>query len=300
MPATPSTWRSRRPSISTWPISSMPSRPARGQSAIPARWRRQFWGAEARSSRRPARALPEIGTTDVRILAQRVAGAAGDDGAGLQDVAALRGLQRMAGILLHQEDAGAVAVDGTDRLEDALHDERRQAERRLVEAEEPRLRHHGASQRQHLLLAAGKCASVLARALAQAREHGEDPLHQPAQPDRVMAMPEAAEFEVLTHAQGWKHAPALGNERNAEPDPLVGCQADDVAAIKYDGSGARRERPGDRAQRGGLAGAVGADQSDDLALVDMKRQIAAGRHLAIGKLEPTHGQERAHRRSAPR
>src|SRR5215467_6143717 len=78
-------------------------------------------------------AAAEIGLAHPRILAQCGAGAADDDAAGLQHVAAARGLQGVARVLLHQQHAGAGRVDRPDGLEDVLHDERREAERGLVE-----------------------------------------------------------------------------------------------------------------------------------------------------------------------
>ena len=93
------------------------------------------------------------------------AGAARDHRAGLQHVAAARGLEGIAGVLLDQQHAGAGRVDGLDRPEDVLHDDRRQPERGLVQAEQLRLRHHGAAERQHLLLAPAQRAGVLAAAL---------------------------------------------------------------------------------------------------------------------------------------
>jgi hypothetical protein len=53
-------------------------------------------------------------------------------------------------------------------------------------------------------------------------------------------------------------------------------QAGDVLSAEMDRAGARQECAGDGAQRRRLAGAVGADQCDDLTLRDMKTDIAAG------------------------
>ena len=45
--------------------------------------------------------------------------------------------------------------------------------------------------------------------------------------------------------------------------------------------GTRRNEPGDRAQRGALAGAVGADQGDELPGLDLQRNAAQRRDAAI-------------------
>ena len=64
-------------------------------------------------------------------------------------------------------------VDPADGLEDGLHQQRREAERRLVEQEQPRLRHQPPGDGEHLLLAAGERAGELANALAQPGKEGE-------------------------------------------------------------------------------------------------------------------------------
>ena len=62
----------------------------------------------------------------------------------------------MVGVLLDQKHRHAVAlVEVADDLEDLLDDERREAERWLVEQEQARAAHQGAGDGEHLLLAAG-------------------------------------------------------------------------------------------------------------------------------------------------
>ena len=74
----------------------------------------------------------------------------------------------------------------------------------------------------------------------------------------------------------------------------------DVAAAEPDRAGARDERAGDGAQRRRLAGAVGADQGDDLALRDLEGEVAAHHRLAIGELQPFRGEQRGHAVAPPR
>src|SRR5207247_1688715 len=62
--------------------------------------------------------------------------------------------------------------------EDLADQERRQAERGLVEHQEPRSGHHGAHDREHLLLAAAQAPRELAAPLAQPREQGERALQR--------------------------------------------------------------------------------------------------------------------------
>ena len=67
-------------------------------------------------------------------------------------------------------------VDGAQDAENLLHHQRRQAEGRLVQQQQLRPQHQRARDREHLLLAAGQRARLLAQALLQAREIAEDAL----------------------------------------------------------------------------------------------------------------------------
>ena len=78
--------------------------------------------------------------------------------------------QRLAHVLLDEEHGHSVGVDRPYRLEDAPHEHRCQAERRLVEHEQSGPRHQRAADGAHLLLAAGERAGELAGALTQHRE----------------------------------------------------------------------------------------------------------------------------------
>ena len=90
----------------------------------------------------------------------------------------------MLHVLLHQQDRHALGVDAADDGEGVLHQDRRQPEARLVEHQEPRLRHQRAADHQHLLLAAGERAGRLRRALASAA--GTDRRRAPVAPDRFL------------------------------------------------------------------------------------------------------------------
>ena len=121
---------------------------------------------------RPLPAALEIGRSHLRPLQQfacrcRLSVISAVD----HDVAAVRELERVEGVLLDQEHGEPVLrVELADGVEDLPHDQRREAERRLVEQQQPRPRHQRAGDRQHLLLAARQRAAALVQALLQARE----------------------------------------------------------------------------------------------------------------------------------
>ena len=83
-------------------------------------------------------------------------------------------LQRQAGVLLHQHQRQpAVLHHPPDRDRQLLDEDRREPLHRLVEQQHPRVQRQRATDRQHLLLAAGQLVAVVAAALLQARKQLE-------------------------------------------------------------------------------------------------------------------------------
>src|SRR5437867_1650478 len=71
----------------------------------------------------------------------------------VEDVGVVGDLERLDRVLLGQEDADApFLTDPRDGLEEKLHEERGQPERRLVDQEHPRAREEGPADDEHLLL----------------------------------------------------------------------------------------------------------------------------------------------------
>ena len=85
----------------------------------------------------------------------------------LHDVDALARLERQRHVLLDQQDGHALPVQHVDDLADLRHHARHQSFRRLVEQDDLGLQHHGARDRQHLLLAARERAAGLVASLGQ-------------------------------------------------------------------------------------------------------------------------------------
>src|SRR5439155_27380669 len=74
-----------------------------------------------------------------------------------------------------------------------------------------------------------------------------------------------AHVEILLDGEVGKHAPSLRAVRDAGGEHGRRLEAGDVAAVEQDPSGRGADETGDRAQRAGLSGAVGAEQADELA-----------------------------------
>src|SRR6202022_2695144 len=101
----------------------------------------------------PLRESEECGA-GVRVGEELLASAREADASRLEHVAAVREPERLHEVLLDEQHGGALRVDAANRFEDGLHHERGEAQRRLVEDEQARARHEGATDREHLLLAA--------------------------------------------------------------------------------------------------------------------------------------------------
>src|SRR6266446_2403798 len=123
------------------------------------------------------RGLPshaEVRALHVLVVEEVAAGSGEHDAAVLEHVAAPGQGQRLAGVLLDQQDRGALVVDLADDPEDLLHDPRGQLERGLVQYQQARARHERAADGQYLLLVARYGAGGLAALLSQ---DGEEPEH---------------------------------------------------------------------------------------------------------------------------
>ena len=192
------------------------------------------------------------------------------DLAGLQHVAALRDAERVVRVLLHQQDRGALAVDLGDRLVDPLDEDRRDSHRGLVEQQQLRVGHQGAADREHLLLAAGHRSALLALALLQAREQRRRrapcPCRCPSRPCAGRRRGRGSRARVM-RGNTWRPS---GDWEMPICDDLLRRHLADLRAVELDRALARRREARDRAQRRGLAGAVRADQRDDLALLDRR------------------------------
>src|SRR5205814_4368388 len=79
------------------------------------------------------------------------------------------------------------------------------------------------------------------------------------------------ETQVLGHGEVGEDAPALGQGAHAGPGQAVGGDAVDVAAHDVEAAVRGREVAGHRLGHRALAGAVGADEGDDLSPPDAPR-----------------------------
>ena len=146
--------------------------------------------------------------------------------AGLQDVGPLGDRERQVGVLLDDEHGGVeLLVQVGETLEQVLGDDRRQAERRLVEQEQLRPQHQRPGHRQHLLLAPAEAAGLLAATLAEAGEHREPVVDVRADLGAVLAHVGAG-LEVVLDRQLGERAAALRHVGDAVAHDRLGGLAD--------------------------------------------------------------------------
>src|SRR6266850_5873534 len=105
------------------------------------------------------RPLNTLASAKVRLPHPRVARQRGRlaferDAPVLQDIGAVRELQRGERVLLDEQEGKPRALELAQALEDLLPHERRKSQRRLVQHQHARPRHHGAPDGEHLLFAA--------------------------------------------------------------------------------------------------------------------------------------------------
>src|SRR4030095_7297341 len=178
------------------------------------------------------RRLAEVRAANLGVLGELGGGARQHDAAGFQHVAPVGDAQRHRGVLLDQQDRGALAVDRADRVEDLLDQHRSQSHRGLIQQQQARPSHERASDRQHLLLAAGEGAGHLRDALLQPGEQDEHALQIVGDPGVVPQ--ECPHDEVLAHGEAVEDAPALRHVANPQAHHGVGRAAGEHAILQVD------------------------------------------------------------------
>ena len=80
----------------------------------------------------------------------------------------------------------------------------------------------------------------------------------------------------------------------------VGAQAGDVVAVEEDAAGVERLEAGDQVEQRGLAGAVRADDAEDLALVHVEGDVGVGGKAAVALGHALDVEQQAHAVPPPR
>src|SRR5207245_6765128 len=238
-----------------------------------------------------AASLAQVCLAHLGAAEQLLPGAALHHLPGLEDVPVVRDPQRQVGILLHQQDGHARPVDLLDDAEDGLGDLRREPQRRLVQQEQLGPGHQRPRDREHLLLASGERSGHLPLALAQDGKEGEPALHVLLDPVLVAAQ-ERTQLKILPQGEVGEDPAPLRRVGKAALDQLVRLHPRDRLLAVEDASSGRLQETGDRPQRGRLAGAVRADEGDDLAFAHFARDASQRVDGAVVHVEAIEAQER--------
>ncbi len=198
--------------------------------------------------------------------------------------------------LLDEQHGDAAVADLQEHVEDDVDDRGSEPERRLVQEQDVGRGDERTRDRKLLLLTAGERARLPP---PRVDDHWEQ-LPQPLEVGRLAlaAVPaDESEPQVLLDGQLGEDAPALGDERDAAARDRLRLPSSDRRAAEPDVAGAHADEADDRVQRRRLPRAVRADQADDLALADLEREVANGRHRAVvdaERLELECGRRGAH------
>src|SRR3954469_18662050 len=220
---------------------------------------------------------PQIRLADVRAREKLFRRTGEHDAAALEDVTAARHGERHARVLLDDEHGGPEgAVDLADALEHRQHEARGEAERGLVEEEEPWPAHQSPSDREHLLLAARELPAEDAPEPAQIRKQIEDLLQiLDAGP------PRGSQAQVLLYRQTGKDAAPFRHVGDTQADEGLWLRAMDRRAGKGDRASLGPHQAGDGAQRGRLAGSIRAEERDDLSFAHLEGHAAQRADAAV-------------------
>ena len=186
--------------------------------------------------------------------------------------------------MFNEQNGHALLVDLPDDGEDVLYHQRGQTQGGLIHQKELRAAHQRPAYGQHLLFAAGEGARQLPVPLFQPGEERIDPLEILCDL-RLVPAEIGPQLQVLQHRQVGEYPPSLGTHGDTLADNPVNGLAQKLPAVPLDGAGGGLYKAGDGTQGGGLAGAVGADQSDNLAVRHLQGDTPQGLDAAVGHVE---------------
>ena len=166
--------------------------------------------------------------------------------------------------LLDDDHRQTALLERAHDVEHLLDDHRSEPERQLVDDQHLGVTDEGHRQGQQLLLAARQVLGRRAQPVAQHREQLEHPLGVLLQLVGREHVPRHA--QVLLHGQRPEGGAAADELDDADPGPELGLRVGDRPALEAHDTAVRDPEPADDPQQRGLAGAVGAEQGQHLAV----------------------------------
>ena len=164
-------------------------------------------------------------------------------------------------------------------------EDRREPERRLVEHQQPRARHQAPGRSRASAARRPKASRPSVRCAPRGAERSRATRSKSAATlGRVVAR-ERAQLEVLAHGHAREDAPAFGRVADAARARSGRASCARSRCRRSGSCRCRTDQPADRAQRRRLARAVGADQRDDLALLDAQANAGERADAPVASVE---------------
>src|SRR2546428_200512 len=192
-------------------------------------------------------------------------------------------------VVLDDEERAAPAAELADGLGDLAADDRMYTGERLVEQEQGGLDHEVHRKLEQALLADGGTPP------GRIDEPHEPEALEPGagtSPPVAHAAAHGGDGEVLAHGQLAEESHRLERPPDAPSGDLVRRQVVDALTVVEHAPAVGPEQARDEIEDRGLAGAVGPDEADDTARLDLERAATAGAEAAEALLELGDGQPR--------
>src|SRR5690606_35085418 len=165
-----------------------------------------------------------------------------------------------------------------------------EAHGRHIEQQQLGPAHERATDPHHLLLAAGKRAR---RKQAFFLEHREEVVHLlHVGQNLVVLTGVGTESKIVFDTHGTKHHAPLRALADSADDALIRPQPADILPLELNGAGGHGLNAGHRAQEGGLARAVGADQGDNFAPANVQADALERLDSPVGAFHAGNAQQR--------
>src|SRR5579872_5259889 len=209
----------------------------------------------------------------------------------LQDISVVDKIERPVDVLFDDDHRHPRAFQRRERFVEPVHDNRRQAERNLIEDDEARARHQGAADRKHLLLSAGHRDAALYLTLSKDRKQLVDRVQALTDRSRISAA--RGDKKIFLDRQRRKYSTPFHAMRDAERCDTMRWRPHRVASRDAQSARRRRDRARNRARQRGLPRAIGAENCDGLPFMDRKIDAFEHPRLAIAGLHRLDFQKRS-------
>jgi hypothetical protein len=238
-----------------------------------------------------SRTLEEDRTQQIGTLQQFRGEAVKADGPLLHEECLVGRGERDVHRLLDEDHRNALVLELLDDREELFDDKGREPEGELVDHEDVGLGEERHCEREHLLLAAGELCGRVAQPAPQRREEVQCLLGGGLRVLAVAAVHPQRDLEVLRHRERREHTLAAGNLDDPLHGDVMRAHPADVDALVADAAVLGRDETGDRAQHGGLAGAVRAQERDGFAAAELEADAEQHLHLTVRNVDGTQAEQ---------